>query len=179
VNLVTVRFYGTCLQFVKDSVPDVNIVLQEHADALNMIAKEKEEQLKKQLELEQRKAEAESRRKEVMAKIATVRALKSKQGTPLLSTRDNLRNLYQRRDRALKYINNRTRFDCIISRWGIKDCYGFGDIIVDDEIESVFVHGKSFSGKKVYNNLKKGSMVEFRIEWDLDKPRPKAVETTI
>ena len=170
VNLVSVKFLGSVQGLVWALIPDINNALQEHSDALAMVAKEEEERLKRIREEEQRKMELETKRKALVAKIAAEK--KGKQFDRYTDYGD----LAERRRRASKYINNCARFDCIITRWSVQDCYGFGEILIEGKVESVFIHGNSFLNKKP-NHVRKGSLVQLRIEWDLNRPRPKALDT--
>ena len=178
VNLVTVRLFGSSQSLFRSLIPDVDILLKEHSDT--RIAREEGECLNLLVAYEEQWAKAETIRQSMIAKIAALKATSMKREIQLLPKRnDNPLDLGLRRKRASKYINDRTRFDTIITRWSIVDCYGFGDVIIDHEVESVFIHSKSFMDRTSRRSLKKGSSVQFRIEWEYNMPRPTAASSTL
>ena len=178
VNLVTVRLFGSSQSLFRSLIPDVDILLKEHSDT--RIAREEGECLNLLVAYEEQWAKAETIRQSMIAKIAALKATSMNRGIQLLPKRNaNPLDLGLRRKRASKYINDQTRFDTIITRWSIVDCYGFGDVIIDDEVESVFIHSKSFMDRTSRRSLKKGSSVQFRIEWEYNRPRPTAASSTL
>ena len=178
-SLVTVRFYNSPQNLFVDSISDIDMLLEEYSKVLAKIDRDEEERNKKIKEMERKIVEAESKRKELESTIAGLKAKNSNKGKRRKFTRGTFTDVPERKERAMKYINDGTRFDCILTSWSKADYYGFGDIVIEDFVENVFVHGSSFLNPKGHVTLCRGSLVQFRIEWDLNKPRPKAVDTMI
>ena len=178
-SVVTVRFYNSPQNLFVDSISDIDMLLGEYSETLAKIDRDEEERNKKIKEMERKIVEAESKRKELESTIAGLKAKNSNKGKRRKFTRGMFTDVPERKERAMKYINDGTRFDCILTSWSKADYYGFGDIVIEDYVESVFVHGSSLLNAKGHVALCRGSLVQFRIEWDLNKPRPKAVDTMI